>query len=276
MISPYPSGASTSTQRAYFGSLRVRLHVEGLHGGGIAVHHDGTVELRGDVGLVGRAEVVAVLEGIFEQSLGVRVVEHRYGVVVARRGKGALMVSSLEVSRRMTFRSGARRVEHAVDDEAQELLGEFHQAVEIAIGDFRLDHPELGEMAAGLGFFGAKSWAEGVDLAQRERGALDVELAALREVGFVSEVFNGKERAGAFAGRRREDGRIGEDEAALVEEVARSLDDFGADAQDRGLARRANPEMAVLHQEVGAVLLERDGEGRVFGHALDDFDAFDV
>ena len=34
--------------------------------------------------------------------------------------------------------------------------------------------------------------------------------------------------------------------------------------------------MAVLHEEVGAVLLERDGEGRVLGHALDDFDAFHV
>jgi hypothetical protein len=35
------------------GVVRVGLHVERLHCRGIAMHHDGTVKLRGDVGLVG-------------------------------------------------------------------------------------------------------------------------------------------------------------------------------------------------------------------------------
>ena len=65
-----------------------------------------------------------------------------------------------------------------------------------------------------------------------------------------------------------------QDEAVLVEEVARGVDDLGADAQDGRLARRAHPEMAVLHQEVDAVLLERNGVGIVLGHALHDLDAF--
>ena len=34
--------------------------------------------------------------------------------------------------------------------------------------------------------------------------------------------------------------------------------------------------MAVLHEEVDAVLFERDGVGRVVGDALDDLDVFDV
>ena len=34
--------------------------------------------------------------------------------------------------------------------------------------------------------------------------------------------------------------------------------------------------MAVLHQEVDAVLLERDGVGIGLGHALDDLEVFDV
>ena len=46
------------------------------------------------------------------------------------------------------------------------------------------------------------------------------------------EVVDGKQRGGAFAGRGREDGRIGEGESAVVEEVAGGFDDFGADAED--------------------------------------------
>ena len=53
------------------------------------------------------------------------------------------------------------------------------------IGDLGLDHPELGEVAAGLGFFRAEGGAEAVDLAEGEGGGLDVELAGLGEVGLV-------------------------------------------------------------------------------------------
>ena len=70
----------------------------------------------------------------------------------------------------MTFSSAARRVEDALDDEADEVLGEVHEAVEAAEGDFGLDHPELGQVAAGLRFFRAEGGAEAVDLAEGERG----------------------------------------------------------------------------------------------------------
>ena len=66
----------------------VGLHVEGLDGGGVAVDHDGLVELGGDVGLVGGAEVVAVLVGGLDLALGEGVVEHGVGLVVGEAGKG--------------------------------------------------------------------------------------------------------------------------------------------------------------------------------------------
>ena len=53
-------------------------------------------------------------------------------------------------------------------------------------GDLGLDHPELGEVAARLRLLRAEGRAEAVDLAQRERGGFDVELAGLREVGLAS------------------------------------------------------------------------------------------
>ena len=86
------------------------------------------------------------------------------------------------------------------------------------VGDFGFDHPELGEVAAGLGFFGAEGGAEGVDLAEGEGGGFDVELAGLGEVGLVVvEVVHLEELGGAFAGVGGEDGRVGADEAVGVE-----------------------------------------------------------
>ena len=61
---------------------RVGLHVEGFDGGGVAVDHDGLVELGADVGLVGGAEVVAVDVGGFDEAFGVGVDEHGVGFVV--------------------------------------------------------------------------------------------------------------------------------------------------------------------------------------------------
>ena len=140
----------------------------------------------------------------------------------------------------------------------------------VRVGDFGLDHPELGQMAAGFRFLRAKGWPEGVHLAQRHRRGFDIKLAGLRQKRLLVEIIDRKQRGGAFAGGGREDRRIGQGEAAVVKEVARRLDDLRAHAQDRCLARRAHPQMAVLHQEVSAVLFRSDGIRIGFGHALHD------
>ena len=51
---------------------------------------------------------------------------------------------------------------------------------------------------------------------------------------------------------------------------------FGANAQDGGLARRANPEMAMVEQEIDAVLFELDGIRLRFGNLLQHFDFRDA
>ena len=84
---------------------------------------------------------------------------------------------------------------------------------EVDEGDLGLDHPELGEVTPGLGFFGAKRRAEAVDLAQRKGHRLGVELAGLGQVGLAVEVVHLEELACAFAGGGGEDGRIGAGEA---------------------------------------------------------------
>jgi hypothetical protein len=69
------------------GVERVGLHVEGLDGSGVAVDHDGLVELGGDVGLVGGAEVVAVFVGGFDFAFGEGFFEHGVGFVVGEAGE---------------------------------------------------------------------------------------------------------------------------------------------------------------------------------------------
>ena len=48
---------------------------------------------------------------------------------------------------------------------------------QVGEGDLGLDHPELGEVAAGVGVLRAERGPEGVDLRQRQAVGLDVELA---------------------------------------------------------------------------------------------------
>ena len=57
------------------------------------------------------------------------------------------------------------------------VLGEVGVVGEVGERDLRLDHPELGEVPAGVRVLGAERRPERVDLRQREAVRLDVELA---------------------------------------------------------------------------------------------------
>ncbi len=155
-------------------------------------------------------------------------------------------------------------------DKGDESLGQFHHIVEFGVGNFRFDHPELSEMAPRLRFFRAKGGTERIHLAQRHSGRFHIKLARLREKRLLVEIVDGEERAGAFTRRRSNDGRIGQREAAFVEEVARRLDDLGPHSQNRRLPLGSHPEMPVLHQEVGAVFLGSNRVRRRLRHALHD------
>jgi hypothetical protein len=92
--------------------------------------------------------------------------------------------------------------EDAIGRCGEEVFGEVDVAVEVHEGDLGLDHPELGEVTAGLRFFRAEGGAEAVDLAQGERGGLDVELAGLGEEGGVAEVVDARRACWCLRRRR--------------------------------------------------------------------------
>ena len=49
------------------------------------------------------------------------------------------------------------------DAKDDEVLGAAHVVSEVGEGDFRLDHPELGQVARGVAVLGAEGWAKSVD-----------------------------------------------------------------------------------------------------------------
>ena len=189
------------------------------------------------------------------------------------RGNGAWIASSLLMSRSSAFNSSLAVLQHAPDDEHDQLFGHPLHVFEIGVGHLRLHHPELGQVAARLRLLRAERRPEAVDLAERHGVGFVVELAGLRQVHLlVFEVIHFEQRRGAFAGGGREDRRIHQREAVRIEVVADRPDHLVPHPNDRVLPLAAQPQMPVVHQEIDAVLLGRDRIRIGFGHPLHDLE----
>jgi hypothetical protein len=133
------------------------------------------------------------------------------------------------------------------DDRDDEILRQVHHVVEARVRHFRFDHPELSEVPACLRLLGAEGRTERIDASERHGRRLEVQLSALRQVRLlVVEVLDRKQRGGSLARGGGEDRRVGQDEAARVEEVADRIDDLMTDAQDRRLAFRSSGGYAAI------------------------------
>src|SRR5256884_260200 len=233
----------------------VFLHIEGLHGLGVVVDHDGTIVLFGEQRLGVSPQVAAPFD-VAPQRLELF---HRVGVGnPGKRRPDALERSRVPLEIDQLRALPLERARHDVGDE---LLLKLHIVVGVVPGDFGLDHPELGKMTARLGLLGAERGPEAVHLAVCRRRGFDVQLAGLGQIRRAQvEVLSREQVSGGFADRAREDRRVDQHKVALVEEVADRLDHFVAHPGDRDLAAAAQPQVPVLEQEGGAVLLGRDRE----------------
>ena len=226
-------------------------HVEGLHGRGIAMDHHRLVELLGNERFLVAAEIVAPLRRV------AGLLQNFDGFVVGDARKRRHDLREFATSRPSVASSRARFCTHALHHGADEAFAERHHVFQMRVRCFGLEHPEFGEMAARLRFFRAERWAECIDLAKRGGRCFDVELAGLREIGFlVVDVIHFEKRGGAFARSGRENRRVGERVALRIHEIARGANGFRTNPQNGGLARRANPEMPVVEKKIDAVLFE--------------------
>ncbi len=255
-----------------------RLHVERLDRAGIVIDEDRPVEHLRYGGFVRAAEVlppfdlelfrlfrVVCLGGPFLQPFHSLVVTD----AVERRGD---RFQPLDVAFE-DVQFGAMFVQHALDDIGDELLFHRHHVFQRVKRHLRLHHPELGQVAARLRFLGAEGRPEAVHLAEGGDVGLVVKLARLRQIGRLAEVIHLKQGGGLLACRRRDDGRIHQQVAVVVQPLAHGPDDRRPNPQDRPLACGAHPQMAVVHQELRAVLFGPDG---VVAGDLDDVDTVDT
>ena len=161
-------------------------------------------------------------------------------------------------------------LEHPRHQRNHQLFRNALHLFEIRVGHFRLYHPEFGQMTAGLRFFSAKCWAEAIDLAECHGIRFVVKLAGLRQIYFfIFEIIHFEKRRGPFASRRREDWRIHQHEAVRIEIIPNTLDHFVPHSYGRMLPPAAQPQVAMIHQKVDAVLFGRDRIGTFFGDPLD-------
>ena len=251
--------------------LGVRLEIKRLERSREAVHHDGPLAVFREQRLVGAAKIAAPLD------LAAPRLQNPDGVVVAHPRKRRLDGFQLGDVALQPLQLLAPVFEHAPDDEDDQLLGHALHVLQRGVGHLRLYHPELREVAPRLGFLGAEGRSKAVDLAEGHGRGFVIELAGLRQVGLVVlEVVHLEQRGGSLARCRSENRGIHQGEAVRVEIVAHCFDYFVAHANDGVLALAAQPQVAVVHQKVGAMLLGRDRIRVAFRHALHHFQVLQV
>ncbi len=178
-------------------------------------------------------------------------------------------------------RSSARSLSSVANTDLSRPSAKVASSDKIGERDLRLDHPELGEVARGVGVLGPERRAEGVDLGEREAVGLDVELArhgeerlaaeeVLREVDLavararqVGEVErrDAEQRAGALGVRRGDDRGVDPEEAVVVEVAVDRLGQRVAHARRRADDVGARPQVRDLAQIFHGVVLGRDRIG---------------
>ena len=180
-----------------------------------------------------------------------------------------------------------RILQNVGNDVLDHILSQTHIVGQIGKRDFRLDHPELGGVARGVGVFGAEGGAEGVDVAEGHGEGLAVELAGDGQIGGLAEevlgiidlavlrsgrVIDIKRRdlehfARALAVGAGNERRMDVDEAALLEELVDGERNQAADTENglEGVGARA--QMRDGAQILHGVALGLDGKvrrGRAF------------
>ena len=164
---------------------------------------------------------------------------------------------------------------HAADDMLDHRLHDLKVAVEVAERHLRLDHPELGGVALGVGVLGAERRTEGVHVAEGEREVLGVELTGHGQVRALAEEIlaeidlavirarqvveverrDAEHLARALTVRARDDRGLDVDEAAVLEERVHRLRGHAADAERRAEEVRARTQMLDRAQEFHTVAL---------------------
>ena len=190
------------------GPFRIGLEVKCFHFRGITVDHQRAIEVFSEQRLIGAAEVAAPgdLAALGLQDLHRLVVRHSRERRLDGFEFGEIAFERLQL--------GLAVLKHALDDEADQFLGDALHVFQRGVGHLWLHHPELSQMAARLRFLGAESRAEAIHVSEGHSRGFVVELSGLSQVKlFLVEVIHLEKAGGALARGRREDWRVDQREA---------------------------------------------------------------
>src|SRR5271156_3115190 len=230
-------------------TIFVRGHIKRLHGRWIAVDDDRLVEFLGENRFLVTAEVVAPFRGV------AGLLQNLDRVVVTDAGKGRHDLLQLRNVALYRFEFTSAILNHGLYYRAHQPLTELNHVFQVREGGLGLEHPEFSQMTASFGFLGAKCRSECVHLAECRSGRFHIELARLRQIGFlIINVIHFEKRGRSFAGGGSKDRRVCERIALAVHVNSRAEFRLRAYAQNGSLPRGANPKMAAIQKEIHAVL----------------------
>jgi len=265
----------------------VHAHVEGLDVLRVVGQEQRSLDdLLAQIALMLALEVHAPVD-VIVLKLGVRLLQdlNRFRILHAPEFAVAHMVQALQqvlvdefIEELHLFRAVVHDVVDAVLDH---VLDQLHVIVEIRKRDLRLDHPEFGGVGRRVGVLGAEGRSERVDVAERQRKGLRLQLAGDGQRSVLAEkvllimiILAGRDReglAGALGIVAGDQRRVHIDEALVLEELMDRHGQHGADAEDRRVGVRARTQMRDLTQifKGMALLLQRiGGIAGAFAHDL--------
>ena len=169
----------------------------------------------------------------------------------------------------------------------QKIFGQLGQTVQIAESHFRLDHPELGQVARGVGVFGTECGAKGVDVGQGQGEYFRLKLATDgQKRGLPEEVLFRIDRAilhwkvfqvqgrypehgsGALGIAGGNHGRLQEDEPPFLEKGVDRVGQRVSHPSHGAEGVGPGPQVGNLTQELHRVALLLQGIGLGVGQAM--------
>ena len=188
----------------------------------------------------------------------------RQGVQLVQQAAAGELVQELQLVRAF--------LQHGPDQALQEILLDVHQLVQIAEGDFRLDHPELGRVGLGVAVLRPEGGPEGIDPAEGHGEGFALQLARHRQGGGLAEEIlrevrlfaqgQGRHREGVPGALRviaRDQGRMHVDISPVLKIGVNGHGRHAADAEHRLEQAGPGPEIGDLPQELQGMLLGLQG-----------------
>ncbi len=265
-------------------AVGVQLHIEGLDFLGVVCDEDGLLEDHlGEVPLVLGLQVGAPVDGVLE--LVIVLLQQRHGVGIGDAAEVIVQHVVQPIQQALVqelVEEGhflGSVLQHIGNDELNHILRQTHIVLQVGEGNLRLDHPELGGVAGGVGVFRPEGGAEGVDIAEGHGEGLAVELAGHRQVGglaveilrvvnlavlslgHVVQVKGGdlEHFAGALAVRAGDQRGVDIDKIPVLEELVDGHCRQRTDAEHGLEGIGPGPQMGDGPQELHGVLLRLQG-----------------